>query len=311
MRKVAAFFFLLITVLVLTSCASNPYAKTNRAHKKQAREITRQLKEFPPRENRNESALNYGDYRVGTTNFNLRKPNFVVIHHTAQESVEQTLKTFTLPRTQVSAHYVIGENGKIYHMLNDYLRSWHGGIGQWGTTTDLNSASIGIELDNDGTKAFPKTQIESLIALLKVLKKEYNIPTRNFIGHSDIAPTRKVDPNRNFPWEKLAEEGFGLWYNKAIVEKLQMEWEFFKPFPLKMNTAPTWAKRISFLDRLVFPYVIPNGFDADLALKTIGYDVSDPVAARKAFKLHFIQEDLDLPLSEMDLKVLYALHKKL
>src|SRR4029078_3958449 len=87
---------------------------------------------------------------VGTTNFNLRKPGFVIIHHTAQNSCEQTLKTFTMVTTQVSAHYVICKDGTIHHMLNDYLRAWQAGVSKWGNGTDINSLTIGIEIDNNG-----------------------------------------------------------------------------------------------------------------------------------------------------------------
>src|ERR1700744_5546259 len=100
---------------------------------------------------------------VGTVNFNLRKPNYVIIHFTAQDSVQQTLQTFTVVKTQVSAHYVIGRDGKVYHMLNDYLRAWQAGISKWGSITDINSVSIGIELDNNGFEPFSDTQINSLL----------------------------------------------------------------------------------------------------------------------------------------------------
>src|SRR5680860_175168 len=209
-------FSLFLVISVLFSCASNPYAPTNRMYKRQAKVLTKQLRQFPPEQTGIATTLPYGGDWVGTTNFKLRKPNFVVIHHTAQESVDQTLKTFTLPRTQVSAHYVIGKNGTIYNMLNDYYRAWHGGVGKWGNNTDLNSSSIGIELDNNGKEEFSKLQIESLLKLLKVLKEKYTIPDANFIGHSDIAPSRKVDPNPNFPWKILAEEGYGLWYDELL-----------------------------------------------------------------------------------------------
>jgi len=142
---------------------------------------------------------------VGTTNFNLRKPNFVIIHHTAQTSCPQTLQTFTQTRTQVSAHYVICRDGTVHHMLNDYLRAWQAGVSKWGNITDVNSISIGIELDNDGSEPFPDVQINSLLHLLTRLKTTYNIPAANFIGHGDIAPTRKNDPSAIFPWKQLAD----------------------------------------------------------------------------------------------------------
>lgn len=294
----------------MASCSTNPYAKTNRIYKKQVKNYSKQLEQFPTRENQNESALNYGEYWVGTTNFNMRKPNYVVLHHTAQDSVEQTLNTFTLPRTQVSSHYVIAKNGEIYHMLNDYLRAWHGGVGKWGNNTDLNSSSLGIEIDNNGKEEFTDLQIISLVELLSEIKEKYKIPAENFIGHSDIAPSRKVDPNANFPWKLLAEEGFGLWYDEAEVENLKLEAEFFKPNPLEIYLNSRLNIRIPFIDKLVFPEVVPADFNIENALKIIGYDTSSLNAAKSAFKLHFIQKDLEQPFGKHDLKVLYQLHKK-
>ena len=295
---------------ILGSCSTNPYAKTNRIYKKQVKNYGKELQQFPTRENQNESALNYGDYWVGTTNFNMRKPNYVVLHHTAQDSVKQTLNTFTLPRTQVSSHYVVAKNGEIYHMLNDYLRAWHGGIGQWGNNTDLNSSSLGIEIDNNGKEKFTDLQITSLLKLLDEIKEKYNIPAENFIGHSDIAPSRKVDPNAYFPWKRLADAGFGLWYDEAEVENLQLEAEFFKPNPLVINLNTRLTTRIPFIDKLVFPKIIPADFNIENALKIIGYNTSNLEAAKSAFKLHFIQEDLTQPFNAYDIKVLYLLYKK-
>ncbi len=196
-------FWCLLLFVVTAACHSGSYAVTNKLYKKQAKEFAKLIQHTPVKD----SLQAIGDW-VGTTNFNLRKPNFVIIHHTAQNSCEQTLKTFTTVATQVSAHYVICRDGTIHHMLNDYLRAWHGGAAKWGNVTDINSASIGIELDNNGTEAFSETQINSLVQLLENLKKAYNIPTGNFIGHADIAPARKVDPSLFFPWKILPEKGF-------------------------------------------------------------------------------------------------------
>jgi N-acetylmuramoyl-L-alanine amidase len=210
---------------------------------------------------------------VGTTNFGMRKPSFVIIHHTAQNACDSTLRTFTLPRTQVSAHYVICKDGTIHHMLNDYLRAWHAGIGKWGNLTDVNSSSIGIELDNNGFEPFTEAQIKSLLLVLKKLKKDNNIPTANFIGHSDIAPKRKVDPNKYFPWQLLSQNGFGNWYDTTNVK-------------------------------------VPADFNALQSLRIIGYDTKDSVAAIKAFKLHFVQQDSIPKLSEGDKKIIYDLSKR-
>ena len=206
LRNIGAGAIIASSVFYL-SCNRGPYAATNKSYKKQAKEFAKIIKQVPVRD-----SFSTGGW-VGTTNFNMRKPNFVIIHHTAQNSCDQTLKTFTLPRTQVSAHYVICKDGTIHHMLNDYLRAWHGGIAKWGNNTDINSSSIGIEIDNNGFEPFTNQQINSLLTLLSSLKRAYAIPTANFIGHADIAPTRKNDPNVNFPWKQLADSGYGLWWS--------------------------------------------------------------------------------------------------
>ncbi len=190
---------------------------TNASYKKQAQQYAKLLGAYPLVDS---VGLQTPPYWVGTTNFSMRKPNFVIIHHTAQNSCEQTLKTFTLPRTQVSAHYVICRDGTVHHMLNDYLRAWHAGSARWGNLTDINSASIGIELDNNGLEPFAESQMNSLVSLLDRLKKAHGIPTANFIGHADIAPTRKNDPNIQFDWQLLAKNGFGHWYNDTTGVKI-------------------------------------------------------------------------------------------
>jgi N-acetylmuramoyl-L-alanine amidase len=290
---------------LLAGCSTNPYAKTNRIHKKQARVYARELKTFPQR-HVDDTLLNYGPYPVGTTNFSLRKPNYVILHHTAQNSVEHTLKTFTLRRTSVSSHYVIGSDGEIFQMLNDYYRGWHAGVGKWGNNTDLNSSSIGIELDNNGHEAFSEAQIESLIKLLKVLKERYGIPTANFIGHSDIAPRRKVDPNSTFPWKRLAEEGFGYWYDEQPQEQEMIADSLLiseATSRLKMELAEK-------PDRDINSDSLHLRIDPKVALRIIGYDVRDLDAAIKAFKLHFIQDEINTELTDEDLEILYNLYLK-
>ena len=323
MPHLSKFSFLTLTA-ILAACATqrNPYAATNRAYKAQVNAYAAALRATPPPTPGGDSLL--GKYWVGTTNFNLRKPNFVVIHHTAQDSTAQTLKTFTMPRSEVSAHYVIGRDGRVYHMLNDYLRAWHGGVARWGNTTDLNSCSIGIELDNNGTEPFAEAQITSLLHTLAGLKKAYNIPTANFIGHADIAPGRKTDPSARFPWKRLAGQGFGLWYDagplpsplapdsavalagrllgppRAAIDEA--------PVPLDEAPAPLDTVRVDAqLARLNGPI---TAFQPREALRVIGYDTRDLPAAIRAFKLHYIQRDVNGPLTEADLRILFNLYKK-
>ena len=305
--------FLLLAGLV-AACSSNPYAATNRAHKKQVKAYAKALRTFPA-VNPEEETLQQGDYWVGTTNFSMRRPNYVVIHHTAQDSTGETLKTFTEPATQVSAHYVIGKDGKVYHMLHDYLRAWHAGAGKWGNNTDLNSSSIGIELDNNGTEPFTEAQINSLLKVLAILKKTHSIPTANFIGHSDIAPVRKVDPNPTFPWKRLAENGYGLWYDEGILDDY-----FLHAATLTQDTsAASLASdsiaapgKVTTMDSAAtaVPEFYPAHFNPQEALRIIGYDVQDMEAAIRAFKLHFIQTDITPVLTEQDKIVLYNLYKK-
>jgi N-acetylmuramoyl-L-alanine amidase len=259
-------------VFMALACMKGPYKVTNREYKKQARVFAKTLSKA----NLTDSiGTNKADFWAGTVNFNMRKPNIVVIHHTAQNSCEQTLKTFTIKKTQVSAHYVICEDGTIHHMLNDYLRAWHAGIGRWGNITDVNSSSIGIELDNDGLEAFKEPQIQALEKLLAVLKKTYGIPAANFIGHADIAPTRKNDPNVNFDWERLAKGGYGKWY------------------------ADTSAIHL------------PSDFNAQNTLKMIGYNSGDSVAVIKTFKRKYLKKDNSGVLNSADNKILYAVWKEL
>lgn len=267
----------LVTILVssvgLIACSTNQYASTNKVYKKQAKKFSKTIAATPPVN----QYLDLSDPSkidwVGSVNFGIRRPNFVILHHTAQESTEQTLKTFTLTRTAVSSHYVVGADGRVVQMVNDYLRAQHAGIGKWGNNSDLNSSSIGIEIDNNGLgEPYTDAQIESLLKLCEVLKKRYGIPTANFIGHADIAPTRKPDPS-NFPWKLFAEKGYGLWYDDVLE-------------------SPT------------------ENFDPAIALRIIGYDIKDLNAAIVAFKRHFVQKDLLPVLSEEDKKILFNLYKK-
>ena len=121
MRKL--YVLLPVLLLLAGSCSNNPYKATNKSYKKQSKSFAKLLQQYPL-----EDSVNNAPYFVGTTNLSMRRPNFVIIHHTAQNSCEQTLKTFTLPRTQVSAHYVICRDGTVFHMLNDYLRAHHAGV---------------------------------------------------------------------------------------------------------------------------------------------------------------------------------------
>jgi N-acetylmuramoyl-L-alanine amidase len=269
------YILLLISAFAaLSSCSpKGPYALTNKVYKHQTDSVVKVIKQAQPSMLIDSTGAAVPSEWVGTVNFNLRKPNYVIIHFTAQDSIQQTLKTFTLVRPQVSAHYVVAKDGKVFHMLNDYLRAWHAGISKWGSISDMNSCSIGIEIDNNGNEPFTEVQVKSLLALLTQLKKVYNIPTANFIGHQDIAPLRKPDPGPFFPWKLLAQKGFGYWSDELLE-------------------------------------LPPDNFDYATALKLIGYDTSNLPAAITAFKRHFVQTDDTPTMTQLDLNILYNVYRK-
>ncbi len=159
-------------------------------------------------------------------------------------------------------------------MLNDYLRAWQAGLSKWGNNSDINSSSIGIELDNNGYESFTDPQMNSLLILLDSLKTRFKIPQENFIGHSDIAPGRKVDPNWRFPWKLLADHGFGVWYDDTTS------------------------------------VVVPAGFNDYEALRIIGYNIKDSVAAISSFRRHWLQDSSYRPFDSATEKILYNLSTK-
>lgn len=154
---------------------------------------------------------------------------FVVVHYTSA-SLERSLQLLT--HGDVSSHYLIGDdkNATVYKLMDENQRAWHAGESQWQGRTWLNSSSIGIEIVNPGYKdtstgrlwyPYSEAQIESLITLLKDISKRNGISPRHIIGHSDIAPLRKLDPGPLFPWKRLAAEGLGLWPNEQVVARQQ------------------------------------------------------------------------------------------
>lgn len=187
-------------------------------------------------------------------NFDERRPVFVIIHHTSDDTAEQALRVLADRGREVSAHYLVARDGTIYQLVDERARAWHAGVSRWGAQTDINSASLGIELDNNGAEPFPEAQIAALMALLADIEARYRIPAANFLGHGDVAPGRKVDPGRLFPWRTLAAHGFGLWCDAPLPET-------------------------------------PPGFETLRALQAFGYDISDPEAAARAFNRHFLQDD--------------------
>lgn len=266
--------FVIVSSIFFVACSTSKYAATEKIYKDKAKAFSRIIATSPPPGQQIDGLDPVVQSWVGAVNFGIRKPNFVILHHTAQASTTQTINTFLVKgKSEVSSHYIVGKDGAVVQMVNDYLRANHAGVGKWGNDSDLNSSSIGIELDNNGiNEPFTDAQIKNLLVLLEVLKKRYNIPAANFIGHADIAPGRKNDP-RNFPWKILALKGFGLWYDEVLN-------------------------------------LPPEDFDAALALRVIGYDTRNLPAAIEAFKIHFVQTDVSRELTAADKLILYNLYTK-
>lgn len=138
----------------------------------------------------------------------------VVIHYTQMENAETALDRMCDADAGVSAHYLISEAGEVTLMVQEDKRAWHAGVSFWRGHKDINSISIGIELDHPGhdggNPPFADAQIDALVPLLGRMVKRYDIPRSNIVGHSDVAPARKEDPGEQFPWERLAEYGLAL-----------------------------------------------------------------------------------------------------
>ena len=162
---------------------------------------------------------------------------YVIIHYTGMQSEIASINRLKNPRSKVSCHYLITKKGKIINMVRENKIAWHAGKSKWKNFKNLNSTSIGIELVNKGHKfgyhKFPNLQIRSLIILCKMLKKKYKIKNYNFLGHSDIAPMRKIDPGEKFPWKKLSKFEIGSWYkirnkNLGFLDEKKNKYLFFR-----------------------------------------------------------------------------------
>lgn len=198
-------------------------------------------------------------------NFNERNApiSMLVVHYTAMPSCEAALKRLCMtehPSGRVSAHYVVDVDGTSYQLVDESKRAWHAGVGSWGDVHDVNSAAIGIEIQNvgvdeDGRRVpFPDAQIEAVIALCQGIQRRYGIQPWNIVGHSDVSPIRKQDPGEAFPWKTLAAAGVGLWTDDFAD--------------------PEWP--------------------AEKMLASIGYDVSDFDKALLAFKRHWHPEAITM-----------------
>ena len=201
---------------------------------------------------------------VPSPNFNDRKLpiSMVVLHYTGMRSAGEALARLCDESSQVSAHYLIDEAGQVTNLVPEDKRAWHAGSSYWRGITDVNSASIGIELVNPGHewgyRPFPEPQMDALLPLLADIMDRHDIPRANVVGHSDVAPARKTDPGEYFDWARLGQLGLALEIPKA-----------------KMNL---------FYDN-------PGAFY--LAMERFGYDIIDGRAAVTAFQRRWRPEYID------------------
>ncbi|MEY3906793.1 MAG: hypothetical protein RIR59_1616, partial [Pseudomonadota bacterium] len=188
--------------------------------------------------------------------------SMVVLHYTGMIDAASAIQRLADPEAKVSAHYVVAEDGQIIRMVDEAHRAWHAGRSWWRGTSDVNSASIGIEIVNPGHefgyRPFPEVQIDAVIRLVGAIVPRYGITRGNVVGHSDVAPARKDDPGELFPWARLARLRLAL------------------PRPTKNLMDPHWTDA-GFL----------------LALERFGYDVTDGTAAVRAFQRRFRPEMID------------------
>lgn len=196
-------------------------------------------------------------------NFDERKlpVSMLVLHYTGMKDAASAIARLTDAEAKVSAHYLVAEDGEIVRMVDEGKRAWHAGLSSWRQITDVNSASIGIELVNPGHefgyRPFPPAQMDALIPLVKEIVDRHGIAPANVVGHSDVAPQRKTDPGELFDWERLARLGLALRRPKVRVD-------------------PFWTDAGTLL-----------------ALERFGYDVSDGPAALRAFQRRFRPERID------------------
>jgi len=201
---------------------------------------------------------------VPSPNFNARQlpVSMVVLHYTGMETAEAALERMCDPAAEVSAHYMIDEDGTVTQLVDEEHRAWHAGKSYWRGVTDVNSASVGIELVNPGHefgyRPFPEEQMEALLPLLADIVRRHDVPRANVVGHSDVAPARKLDPGELFAWDMLARHHLAL------------------PVP------PV---------RMRLVYDNPGAFY--LALERFGYDIADGRAAVRAFQRRFRPKRID------------------
>lgn len=205
--------------------------------------------------------------------------DMIVLHYTEMEDAEASMARLCDPAAEVSAHYLVDTDGTVWSLVAEEKRAWHAGIAFWAGETDINSRSIGIEIQNRGpgreAEPFPRPQMDATSALCQDIMLRHAIPPTRVLGHSDVAVGRKVDPGPEFPWARLAAEGVGIWIDGAA----RLE---------------------------------PDADRAIALLSEIGFALDEPKASLAAFRLHWVPEvAADAPLDPLSMARLEALRKRM
>lgn len=196
--------------------------------------------------------------KAASPNFGPRKngltPRLVVLHFTAMQSATAAIERLCDPAAEVSAHYVIASDGNITQLVEEEMRAWHAGAGAWAGVDDINSRSIGIELDNRGDCPFGAPLMNSLETLLGEILSRWAMPAQNVIGHSDMAPARKFDPGARFDWQRLARLGLSIW--PEDLPDINADWDRFCSDAVTFGySAPTQDTLCAFRMRFLPGYV--------------------------------------------------------
>ncbi len=165
------------------------------------------------------------------------KIELIVLHYTAMPVCDEALDRLCDPEAEVSAHYLIGRDGTLYPLVDEEKRAWHAGHGAWAGREDVNSRSIGIELDNDGISPFEEPLMTTLESLLADLLERHDLPPKAVIAHSDMAPGRKNDPGPHFDWQRLAARGLSIWPDPSLQGNFMKDAAFFG-YPVEAGQAP-------------------------------------------------------------------------
>ena len=160
-------------------------------------------------------SANYGERNNG------RLPDMILLHYTGMPDVEGAIAQLCTAGTEVSAHYIVLEDGRIVQCVPESLRAWHAGVSFWAGDEDINSCSIGVEIVNRGHDwgypDFPLRQMAAVITLCRGIMLRRHVPPHRVLAHSDVAPARKKDPGEKFPWHSLANSGVGHWVQPAPI----------------------------------------------------------------------------------------------